>query len=184
MSHLQSLGGSAGDDSEVYRQEILQFQKENSAEKIVASQQQVLESAKSVDIQQKDNSQTLRRCISGCSPQATFKKGEVLGVYSRSKEGWVRALKEDGKEISLSDALKVEYREQNGERDYFTILEGRDIGKKVSLALGYIGRMSWEGAVAVTFNEKTNNDSYPPQKYGKSNHFSISLFGYFRFAIL
>jgi hypothetical protein len=65
LSHLQSLGGTAGHDSSVYRKEILQFQRENPTDKIAGSQQQVLESAKSVDIQQKDNSQTLRRCGGG-----------------------------------------------------------------------------------------------------------------------
>jgi len=154
LSHLQSLGGTTGHDSSVYRKEILQFQRENSADKIVASQQQVLEEPKAVDIQKKDNSHTLRRCISGCTPQTTFKKGEILGVSSGNKEGWVVGLIGNNQR-SFPDALKVEYQEQKGERDYFTILEGPWEERKASLKPGYLGLTNWGGAVAVTFNEKT-----------------------------
>jgi len=154
LSHLQSLGGTTGHDSSVYRKEILQFQRENSADKIVASQQQVLEEPKAVDIQKKDNSHTLRRCISGCTPQTTFKKGEILGVSSGNTEGWVVGLIGNNQR-SFPDALKVEYQEQKGERDYFTILEGPWEGTKASLKPGYLGLTNWGGAVAVTFNEKT-----------------------------
>jgi hypothetical protein len=66
LSHLQSLGETGGHDSSVYRKDILQFQRENSADKIAASQQQVLESAKSVDIQQRaSSSKIMRACGSG-----------------------------------------------------------------------------------------------------------------------
>lgn len=154
------LGGTAGHHSSVYRKEILQFQRENSAEKIAASQQQVLESAKPVDIQQKDNSQTLRRCISGCTPQSTFKKGEKLGVNSGSTDGWVDGLIETNQRLSLPDALKVEYQEQKGGRDHFTILEGPNVGKTASLKSGYLGQTTWQGSVAITFNEKTGDLNY------------------------
>jgi len=160
LSHLQSLGGTAGHDSSVYRKEILQFQRGNSVEKIAASQQQVLESAKSVDIQQKDSSQTLRRCISGCTPQSTFKEGERLGVSSNNKTGWINGKLNTGELISLHDALKVQYQENKGGRDYFTILEGPNAGKIASLKPGYLGRTPWQGPVAVTFNEKTGILNY------------------------
>ncbi|HBB35198.1 MAG TPA: hypothetical protein DC064_26255 [Cyanobacteria bacterium UBA9273] len=93
LSHLQSLGGTAGHDSSVYRKEILQFQRENPADKIAASQQQVLESAQSVDIQQKDNSQTLRRCGgggSGGTPAASRAPIRMRKVISGTLEGGKR----------------------------------------------------------------------------------------------
>ncbi|HLP88453.1 MAG TPA: DUF4157 domain-containing protein [Nostocaceae cyanobacterium] len=61
LSHVQSLGGTAGNNSSIYRQEILHFQRENPSEKIAASQQQVLESTKTVNIKHKDNSPTIRK---------------------------------------------------------------------------------------------------------------------------
>jgi hypothetical protein len=62
LSYLQAIAKGAHYDSTLYRKEITQFQKENSAEKIAALQRQILEPSKGVDIRQKSDSQTLRGC--------------------------------------------------------------------------------------------------------------------------
>ncbi|HBL61889.1 MAG TPA: hypothetical protein DDZ80_26805, partial [Cyanobacteria bacterium UBA8803] len=92
LSHLQSLEGTAGHDSSVYRKEILQFQRENPADKIAGSQQQVLESAQSVDIQQKDNSQTLRRCGGGNTSQKDLKSILTSMIASGTNYAQVKAV--------------------------------------------------------------------------------------------
>ncbi|MEQ8972095.1 MAG: DUF4157 domain-containing protein [Coleofasciculus sp. C1-SOL-03] len=88
LSHLQSLRGTASHDSSVYRKEILQFQRENPADKIAASQQQVLESDESVDIQQKDTSSQIRRCGGNSTPsQTSAEKVEFTGSHALTAYG-------------------------------------------------------------------------------------------------
>jgi hypothetical protein len=87
LSHLQSFEGTAGHDSSIYRKEILQFQRGNSADKIAASQQQVLESPKSVDIQQRANSSKIMRdcgCGGGTTPSPPTPTSTPLTFSSQS----------------------------------------------------------------------------------------------------
>jgi hypothetical protein len=168
LSHLQSLGENAGHNSLIYRKEILQFQRENSSEKIAASQQKVLDSQKSVNIQHKDNSPTLRRRVPGqanqSTPQSTFKKGETLAINFENTQGWLegrRGNSPTGEILSLPNHLKVQYQERRGGRDYMKILEGKENGEMISLFIGYLTRQKpWQGSVAVTFNEKTGILNY------------------------
>ncbi|MBW4617358.1 MAG: DUF4157 domain-containing protein [Desmonostoc vinosum HA7617-LM4] len=82
LNHLQSLEKTSHHDSSLYRQEILQFQQKNSSEKITASQQQILEQHKPVNIQQRDSSPTLRRCGGGSSkPSVNAEKVEFTSSH-------------------------------------------------------------------------------------------------------
>ncbi|MCZ7385147.1 MAG: DUF4157 domain-containing protein [Candidatus Methanoperedens sp.] len=67
LGYLQSLVKGSRHDSSVYHSDILQFQRENSPDKIMAMQQQILEKPNS-SINNKENSGTLRGCLSGCTP--------------------------------------------------------------------------------------------------------------------
>ncbi|MCZ7385144.1 MAG: DUF4157 domain-containing protein [Candidatus Methanoperedens sp.] len=67
LGYLQSLVKGTHSDSSVYHSDILQFQRENSPDKIMAMQQQILEKPNS-SINHKENSGTLRGCLGGCTP--------------------------------------------------------------------------------------------------------------------
>jgi hypothetical protein len=67
LGYLQAMLKGARSDSSVYHSDILQFQRENSPDKIMAIQQQILETPKS-SINNKENSRTLRGCLGGCTP--------------------------------------------------------------------------------------------------------------------
>jgi hypothetical protein len=69
LGYLQALIKGSRHDSSVYHSDILQFQKENSPDKIMAMQQQILEKPNS-SINNKENSGTLRGCLSGCTPSS------------------------------------------------------------------------------------------------------------------
>ncbi|GEM_PF-2279523 len=74
----------------IYRKEILQFQKENSPDKIAAMQQQILETPGSMPIDLKENSQTLRGCIPGCSSTnscSASATGVALGPSTAVNDG-------------------------------------------------------------------------------------------------
>ncbi len=70
LGYLQAMVKSGHSDSSVYHSDILQFQRENSPDKIMAMQQQILETPNS-SINHKENSGTLRGCIPGCTPSST-----------------------------------------------------------------------------------------------------------------
>ncbi len=70
LGYLQAMVKSGHSDSSVYHSDILQFQRENSPDKIMAMQQQILETPNS-SINHKENSGTLRGCLSGCTPSST-----------------------------------------------------------------------------------------------------------------
>jgi hypothetical protein len=62
LRYLQRLGGEAqAEGLALYRKEIAAFQRQHSPEKIAAHQQRILELQRSVDIRERDSSQTLRR---------------------------------------------------------------------------------------------------------------------------
>jgi hypothetical protein len=72
LRYLQRLGEDAeAEERALYRQEIAEFQRQNSPEKIAAHQQRILELHRSVDIRQRDHSQTLRRNGNGDLPEKT-----------------------------------------------------------------------------------------------------------------
>ena len=76
LRHLKSSENKPEKSSLTYRNAILQFQRANSSDKMTTFQQQLLDSSKSVDVSQKDNSKTLRRSLAGCTPPKKS-KGQV-----------------------------------------------------------------------------------------------------------
>ncbi|MBA4055212.1 MAG: hypothetical protein C0490_10905 [Marivirga sp.] len=66
IAHLSSLKGHSVQQAALYRKEIAQFQKEVPEEEMMM-QQQILQTKKMDQVQMKDNSKSLRRCIGGCS---------------------------------------------------------------------------------------------------------------------
>ncbi|MFN6495853.1 MAG: DUF4157 domain-containing protein [Nostoc sp. DedQUE01] len=81
LNHLQSLEKTSNHNSSLYRKEILQFQQKNSSEKITASQEQILEQHKPVDIQQRDSSTTLRRCGGSSKPSVNAERVEFTSSH-------------------------------------------------------------------------------------------------------
>lgn len=158
----------------LYRKKIYEFQHENSAEKISASQEQVFESNASVNVKHKDSSKTLRRCIAGCdsspsSPPPSFSAGDRLAVNTPGHEGWVRGRLGNSATSTITsfpDFLKVDYLERREERDFFTIKEGPYNGQIASLPPGYlVSDITWEGPASVTFRENSSR-STPLQSEG------------------
>ena len=82
LSHLQSLKNSINHDSSVYRKEISEFQRDNSVDQIAVQQQRILESLKSVSVDQiNDSSRVMRKCGGGESDSLKRKKKRA-GVES------------------------------------------------------------------------------------------------------
>ncbi len=95
LGYLQSLIKGSRSESSVYRSDILQFRRENSPDKIMAMQQQILEKPYS-SINNKENSGTLRGCMAGCTPSQNssppvLKKRTVTGPTNQDCGGfsWV-----------------------------------------------------------------------------------------------
>lgn len=149
LSHLQSFHSSGTNGSSIYRKEILQFQKENTSDRIIAAQQQVLESNKSVDIQQKDNSQTLRKCGTPCDSTPT---PQALIPFDRNP------LAAPGEQILFNSSLqdptpdnfKLVYTGAGGTFDTRTGPNTKTISGLRSGNLPFFIDSSWDGTTPVT----------------------------------
>ncbi len=106
LGYLQSLVKGSRHDSSVYHSDILQFQRENSPDKIMAMQQQILEKPNS-SINNKENSGTLRGCIPGCTPSggSGSKKGQVKSGPTYSPNGTIKATLSGGLKRASFDML-------------------------------------------------------------------------------
>jgi len=109
LGYLQSLVKGSRHDSSVYHSDILQFQRENSPDKIMAMQQQILEKPSS-SINNKENSGTLRGCLEGCTPSGgnVAKKCQVKSGPTYTPNGTIKATK-SGTQKTASFNMSVEF---------------------------------------------------------------------------
>jgi hypothetical protein len=68
---MQTLTKNPQSNSALFQKGILQFAKDNPSGRMTALQAQILDSSRSGMINQRENAQTLRGCIPGCSPAPT-----------------------------------------------------------------------------------------------------------------
>ncbi|MGB5968006.1 MAG: hypothetical protein WBG70_06700, partial [Spirulinaceae cyanobacterium] len=170
LTHLQSLKGNGNHDPAIYRQEIENFKKGNSIDKIAASQRQVLEPASSSAIHQKDNSKTLRRQVRPRSEEdpnqeqtPSFPRGTRLGIDALSHnqtQGFIQGFDTTGGEkqenrVSLFHSQKVNYYKKQYNRDYVVVAEGDELNQIVRLQLGVAKPMSWGGPAHMVFWQET-----------------------------
>ena len=68
---MQTLTKDTQSNSDLFQKGILQFAKENPSERMTALQSEIFEGSRSGLINQRENAQTLRGCIAGCTPSSS-----------------------------------------------------------------------------------------------------------------